>query len=417
MKISTFTLSTLAISIANTAVASGFEGVTQWNAKHGALGGTGASYVNDSSSIFFNPAGLAFTEHNDIALHIAIFDMDKDVPVAAADSQHTNDIKHPYRGGFTGNYRLDDQWVLGYGIFNVGGTNQVYKDITVGQNNNTLTDDFSSYLNIMEANLSLGYKIDKNWSVGAGLRYTWFASELQSLASVQSSPTMISGLRSEYKELTGHHFGGVRLGIMYRADDNQWGAGFSYRSKVKTDQEGKHHMRVNTPVVSEYRDQNVKTESILPEQFSVGVDYRITPDLQLFGEYTFTRYSDIEKIEFVPDNLAVAEIATINTDWKDRHTYKIGSEYSGSSWPVRTGYSYTTQVVPDERATSTFSIPAPLHIASIGTGKTFFDNALVLDMTIGYAWYETKNLDNNSTLKGSYSEKTLWVMASTKYLF
>ena len=400
--------------IAGQAVATGLEGVTPWNAKHAALGGNATSFVHDSSAMLFNPAGLGFAEKNDIAVHVALFKTDKKVPVNEPYSTFHNSAEYPYRGGLTANYILGDQLTLGVLIGNVGGTQSHYKNITAGVGPGALKEDYESYTNIMEAAVGLGYRINNNFSFGASWRYTRGEGKLQSVVPFSLNSNV--GAVSNYKDLSGTDSGGYRLGIQYRSDDGLWNAGLNYRSSVKMKLEGKHNQTVVGVPALTYTDKDASVELTFPEQITLGASRVFTDDLTLYGQYTFTKYSKLKELVFEREDTPVAT-QTIPLDWNDRHSYKLGAAYTGYAWPLRVGYNYTTQTIPDKTASPTFQLPSKAHAFSIGTGRSFLDDKLMFDFMFGYAEVVNKDLSESSATNGEYSEKVLWTMGSLKYHF
>ena len=233
-----FLISSLALAVgAGNAVAGGFEKATMWDAKYSALGGAAASSVNNSSAIFYNPAGLAFIESNDISIHASPTVVRANGPANGSDYAKGEKLSVP-NGGFTGAYRLSDDFVLGYGVYGAGGAAAKYKGVTTGQNRDVpiigkvpvsraLTGEYSTDIKVIEAGLALAYKINNNWSVGGTYRLTYAYADINIMS--KKGPV---GVQVNYKDMSGIDSFGMRLGAMYRSDDNRFGWGLNYRSEV-----------------------------------------------------------------------------------------------------------------------------------------------------------------------------------------
>ncbi|WP_257263475.1 OmpP1/FadL family transporter [Endozoicomonas sp. ONNA2] len=385
-----FVISSLAFAVfTGNAVAGGFEKATMWDAKYAALAGAAVSSVNTSSAVFFNPAGLARLEGNEIALNVSPTFVQTNGPAEGDNSYIDGERNFVPNAGLTGAYRLNDQLVMGYGVYGAGGSSTSYEGVTVGSLT-PMTGEYSTDIKIMEAGLALAYQINNNWSIGGTYRITYAQADIN-LASAAFSGT--TGALVGYNDLSGFNTFGVRLGAMYRSDDNRWGWGLNYRSDVSIEADGEASTYVaNTP----FHTPSIAAtaETALPTQFSTGVDYSLNDDWKLFSEVTWTKYSDIESIKFSSNegNLLVNRIIA---NWDDQWNFRFATEYTGiENWALRAGYIYTTAVTPEEYAAPTFSTPAGAHSFTMGAGTTLMDGKLGLDFGAEY------NFAENDTVKG-----------------
>ncbi|MBO9482505.1 outer membrane protein transport protein [Salinisphaera sp. G21_0] len=385
-----FVLSSLAFAVfTGNAVAGGFEKATMWDAKYAALAGAAVSSVNTSSAVFYNPAGLARIEGNEIALNASPTFVQTNGPAEGDNSYVKGERNFVPNAGLTGAYRLNDRLVMGYGFYGAGGSNTSYEGVTVGSLT-PMTGDYSTDIKIMEAGLALAYQINNNWSIGGTYRITYAQADIN-LASAAIFGT--TGALVGYNDLSGFNTFGVRLGAMYRSDDNRWGWGLNYRSDVSIEADGEAttyvaNTAVHTPGIA------ATAETALPTQISTGVDYSLNNDWKLFGEATWTKYSDIESINFSSNegNLLVNRIIA---NWDDQWNFRFATEYTGiENWALRAGYIYTTAVTPEEYAAPTFSTPAGAHSFTLGAGTTLMSGKLGLDLGAEY------NFAENDTVKG-----------------
>ena len=418
-----FLISSLAMAVtAGNAVAGGFEKATLWDAKYSALAGAAVSSVDNSSAIFFNPAGLAFAESNDIALHMSpTFTRAWGPATGKEDETIKGERNFAPAGGFTGLHKLNDRFTMGYGVYASGGAAASYEDITVGLL--PVTGDYSTDISIIEAGLGLAYRINDNWSVGGTYRLTYAMADINMMSAAMGG---LVGGSVGYNDMSGWNTFGVRLGTMYRSDDDRWGWGANYRSEVKVEAEGKasYENGMQGPV---YTNKDATAKTGLPMQVSTGLDYRIADNWTLFGEVTFTEYSSNDTIDFESDELGDAlYIKTINTNWEDQYNYRIAAEYTGiDGWALRGGYVYTTAVVPEEYAAPTFSTPAVAHTFTVGAGTTFMDGKVELDMAAEYNSVKNNNVkgggevtDTGTTsVPGKYETKAYAAHMTLRYRF
>lgn len=426
-----FLISSLALAVgAGNAVAGGFEKATMWDARYSALGGAAASSVNNSSAMFFNPAGLAFIESNDISLHFSPTIVQANGPANGSDYKKGEKVFAP-NGGFTGAYRLNDDFVLGYGVFGTGGSAAKYRGVTVGNQGGILLPDtsvtgtYSTDIKIIEAAVGLGYRINNNWSVGGTYRFTYAYADINMLSS-------LAGIGADlgYNDMDGTNAFSVRLGAMYRSDDDRWGWGINYRSEVKVKADGKASFRHGAGAIDGipdvppmYSDHAVTAKTALPTQISTGADYLLNNDWRLFGEVTYTNYSAIEDIQF--DSREGVLVDKLNTNWKDQWNFRFGTEFYGvDNWTLRAGYVYTTAVVPEKYAAPTFSTPASAHTVAIGAGTSFLQDKLLFDIAAEYNHIRNSDskgggglTNTTDSAPGRYDSNATAIHASLRYMF
>ncbi|AMO58012.1 hypothetical protein GZ77_19975 [Endozoicomonas montiporae] len=416
-----FLISSLALAIgAGNAVAGGFEKATMWDAKYSALGGAAASSVNNSSAIFYNPAGLAFIESNDVSLHASPTLVQANGPANGSDYVK-GERRFVPNAGFTGAYRLTDDLVLGYGIYGAGGAAAKFKDVTTGNDGfltASLTDDYSTDIKIIEAGLALAYRINNNWSVGGTYRLTYAYADINIMSEVLGS-----GVSVGYNDMSGIDNFSVRLGTMYRSDDNRWGWGLNYRSEVTLKAEGDYSAKLGGINMST-PGQDATAKTSLPMQISSGIDYLLNDQWRLFGEATYTNYKKIDEIKFESDDGSVL-LPALNTNWENQMNYRVATEYYGlGDWTLRAGYVYTTAVVPEEYAAPTFSTPAVAHTYTFGAGRAFMDDTLLFDVAAEYNRIKNTDVkgggnltDTSKATPGRYDSKAAALHASVRYLF
>ncbi|MCW7556244.1 outer membrane protein transport protein [Endozoicomonas gorgoniicola] len=423
-----FLISSLALAVgAGNAVAGGFEKATMWDAKYTALGGAAASSVNNSSAIFYNPAGLAFSESNDIAVHASPTVVRANGPANGSDYTKGKRLFVP-NGGFTGAYRLSDDFVLGYGVYAAGGAAAKYKGVTTGKGGLEQTGDYGTEIKLIEAGLALAYKINNNWSVGGTYRLTYAYADIDIMSKTEIDAGLVKlpvGVKVGYNDLSGIDSFGMRLGAMYRSDDNRFGWGINYRSKV--DMKAKGDYSANVGPLSEKGKATAKT--VLPMQISTGVDYLVSDNWRLFGEATYTNYKKVDKIEFDTDisgtPIGKKVLPQLNTNWKNQMNYRFAAEYYGlDDWTLRGGYVYTTAVVPEKYAAPTFSTPAAAHTYILGAGTSFLNDTLLFDFAAEYNRAKNKNVKggghlagNSPAASGRYDTEAFAVHATLRYKF
>ncbi|WP_252176792.1 outer membrane protein transport protein [Endozoicomonas sp. 4G] len=421
--------SSLAVAFsAGQAVAGGFEKATFWDAEHSALAGAAVSSVDDSSAILFNPAGMAFAESNDIALHVSPTFNAANGPAQGNNTFIEGETNFSPVGGLTGLFKLNDKFTMGYGVYAAGGSAVSYKDVTVGdkfkfvgKEVNPITGDYSTDIKILETGLGLSYRINNNWSVGGTYRLTYATADLNMLATQEIAGNK-AGASVGYNEMSGFNTFGVRLGAMYRSDDNRWGWGINYRSEVSIEADGDYNYRDGSGATV---TGNATAETALPMQISTGIDYQVTPHWTLFGEVTYSEYSSNKQIQFTSDDVSELAVPAIYTNWQDQYNYRIAAEYTGiENWALRAGYVHTTAVVPEEYAAPTFSTPGGAHTFTVGAGTRILDGKVDLDFAAVYDTVSNDDVegggqltDTTTAYPGKYEASSYSIHASATYRF
>ena len=317
---------------------------------------------------------------------------------------------------------------MGYGVYATGGAAAKFKNVEVGQGDFTQTGDYSTDISIVEAGLALAYRINNNWSVGGTYRITYAAADINLAAEINNPLGDNASALIGYNDLSGFDYFGVRLGAMYRSDDNRWGWGINYRSGVEVEAEGTTAYSVMAPGFaggshSGTGDASAKTK--LPMQISSGFDYALTESWRLFQELTYTNYKAIDAIKFKEETGADHPVTKINTHWNDQFNVRFAGEYTGiNGWALRSGYILTTGVVPEGYAVPTFSTPAIAHTLTMGAGTTLLDGKIDLDIAAEYNYSKNKNVigggdstESSQASPGKYRTSAYAFHVTTRYKF
>ena len=251
-----------------------------------------------------------------------------------------------------------------------------YGDITTGTGATAQTGDYSTNIKIIEAGLALAYRIDNNWSVGGTYRLTYAVADIN-MASAEGP----YGVNVRYEDMVGWNTFGMRIRAMSRANNNRWGWGMNYRSEVEI--EAKGEASFDKFGSNDFSGESVTATTTLPFQISTSIDYRITDDATLFGEITYSNYSNYstnKSIKFTSDDIDLP-VKEVVQEWNDQYNYRMAVEYTEiEDWALRGGYIYTTAVVPEEYASPTFSTPSFSHTVTFGAGRTFMDGKIDMDL-------------------------------------
>lgn len=124
----------------------------------------------------------------------------------------------------------------------------------------------------MQVNPSLSYKLNDQWSVGAGVQFSW--------AAFQQTTSMLTA-----KQDTDWAYG-YNLGVMYTPTD-KLKLGASYRSKL----EHEFNNDVNGPIGIGVLN-SLSTDIVLPEIVDVSASYALNSQLDLLASVQLHRWSE-----------------------------------------------------------------------------------------------------------------------------
>ena len=382
----------------------GFEKSVLWSAKWSALGGSSSAAVSGSESVIFNPAGLVNGEGQDISLHVSPTMSQFKGPITQDNVTIDGEETTTYPVGLLYSYKLNDKWSFGAGYYVAAGTQAKYDDVNFG---GAYKPDFLSDIKILELGLSAGYKLNDNWNLGLTYRYSQVEAEYKFAAGSSAV---------ELKDLEATDAAGFRLGAQYKADSEDWGLGFSYRSEVAFDAEG-----TATSIVIADGTRNslgdTTLSNALPAQYNLDAFYTLNDSWKLYGGLTFTEYSVNKQIDL--KGTIAGSVPKITQNWDDQWNYRLATSYHGiENWELRGGYVLTSQVTDSKAASPTFASPGEGHTFVLGAGTHCMDEKLHYDVAVEYSMASGDGETAPPTSrKGEFSSAGTTVHLSAKYLF
>lgn len=215
------------------------------------MGNTGVALANNASAVFWNPAGLAYQETNQISLTHSQW-----LPKFNAD------LFYDY---LVGNYHIEGVGRLGAHITYLNLGEQVRTDET-GLDQGR----FNSYE--FAGGLSYGFKLNERWALGTGLRFIY--SSLASGAELSESGQTVNPGSSV----------GVDLAGLYKSDN------FSFFGQQTTFNAGLNLSNLGPGV----RYTSNARKDPLPTVLRVG--WALTTNLDKNGINTLTLSNDISKV-------------------------------------------------------------------------------------------------------------------------
>ncbi len=409
--------------------ATGYEKVVLWSGKYSALGGAAASSVQGPQALYFNPAGLGGIESPEVSLQVSPTWVQFKGPALQANIQDKGkNIVFPLGGAFV-SYPLNERLGLGLGFYVAGGSASKYTGLDPTKLNAGFDNigklENSVKLEITEASLGVGYKLNKNLKVGMAWRSLFVRAAFK---SVEATNLVITNL--DLSGLKQNKYNGFRFGTQFRPDSGNWGLGLSLRSAVTFNVKGNSSGRYEytsavaaaTGVSSagDITGGKVAVKNTFPLQASIGGDFKFTDNWTFFPEYTFSQYSVDDHLEIdgrITVGSTVSEIPSIDQKWQDSHGFRLGNEYQLSeNLVLRGAYALTTNATRKTTALAVLATPGIGHTFAVGAGLPQLSENLSLDTAIEYSIAKA-TIGPGGARQGKYQSRAYAVHLGADYRF
>jgi long-chain fatty acid transport protein len=338
------------------ALAAGFA-IPEQSAKSLGMGGTGVASDVGAASIYTNPGALGWEEG--IAAELSgtlIIPSFRYEPLSALSGTPTNAkpqvfvLPTLFAGFPVGPIHL------GVGAFSNFGLGLEWPANFDGR-----FESQSATLQTFTFNATAAWKIHRHVSIGAGFDLVRGTVQLsQKLNMVDTEGTLTLG--------GGTWGAGANAGIAtHWLDDDMLSIGFTYRSAVALDFDGRAHFDVPAEFQSTLHDQGVRTRIVLPHVFSLGVALKVPKTkLQLSLEGSYTTWSTIDAFRFDFEDDALDQ--QLRRDWVNTFTVRLGGQWEVvDKLTLRLGAGFDQSPAPAE--TLSPSLPDAHRIFfSVGAG-------------------------------------------------
>jgi len=320
---------------------------------------SGDAVIADNASVMArNVAAMALFDKKALSLGINV--LETDITVTDANYQTITGYDGDSNYGSAGDTSiapnihfimpLNEKFAVGINLYSNFGTKTEFDDSFAGAEYGGLTDVKS-----INMGLAASYRINQQWSVGAGLDIIYGQGLLE-----RTTSSALGSLEALDADAAG--FGlGFNLGTVFELNENNR-FGLSYHYSPEIEAEGD----------ITYNGTTVKDDTL----------YLPLPDMIEFSGYhriTDTQYAVHYSVQWIGwsafDTLDTEAFGTINEYyWQDAMHFSIGGTYYLSdTWTLRTGYMYD-QSAQDE--VTSISVPdSDRQWFSAGFTYHFSDNA------------------------------------------
>lgn len=335
-----------------------------------------AAAATDASTIFFNPAGMTMLPDRQLVVagHLIApnAEFSGSSNIGGGDGGDAGGIALVPNAYFA--FRLTPEVHLGVGLNAPFGLATEYDDTWAGR-----TQAIKSELKTINLNPAIAWKVNENFSLGAGVSIQYAEATLTNLAGA-------AGLATVKGEDYGWGFnfgalwqlgGSTRLGVAYRSDVEytlEGDVGFSVAAVL------------NGPVTA---------DATLPDSASLSVFHRLNERWDILADVTWTAWSDFDELRIVRTSGALLSVTPEN--WEDSYRFSLGANYRYSDkLMLRVGAAFDETPVSDTYRTA--RIPDEDRTWLAFGAQYRLDDRSVLEL--GYAHLFVKDARINKTESG-----------------
>ncbi len=352
-------------STASLALAGGFI-LNEQSVKGLGTAFTGSAVTaDDASTIFFNPTGLTRLQGNSLvgASYVilpSIQFQNQGSRVATGATLTGGKVDNAGVEAVVPNlyaaWSISDQVKAGIGINVPFGLSTKYNSDWVGR-----YQAIESKVSTININPTIAAKLNRNFSVGAGLNVQYAEATLSNaidfglIGRSVGLPTQ-SQQADGFVKITGSDWSvGYNLGVMYEPSQTTR-VGLSYRSPITQNIRGNADFTVPTSTkaltsTGRFTDTGASAVLKLPDTLSLAVYQQINPRLSVMGDVTWTGWSRFQELRVKFDNSAQPDKVQ-SENWHDTYRLGLGINYAlNKQLTLRTGISYDPSPIEDKYVT------------------------------------------------------------------
>ncbi|MGY3943640.1 outer membrane protein transport protein [Aeromonas tecta] len=289
---------------------------------------------------------------------------------------------------------LNDQWAWGLGLFsNYGLATEYSKTFPAGAGAG------DTELLTFNINPNIAYRINSNFSIGAGINAVYAQAELNRYAGALAAAIPGASSDTRLAHLKGDTWGfGWNVGTLYEINDSNRLA-LTYRSQVDLSFDGDFQGATSGNRVV---DGNLKLD--LPAQAEFAGYHRLNQQFAVHYSVNWTDWSAFQELKATSNGCAGGVCLQKDEKFKDSMRYALGGTwYINPAWEARLGFAYdNSPIEPEYRSLSIpdsdrvwYSVGATYHI----------DQDMSVDF--GMAYLDGKEVDVNEGVR-SHADALRW---------
>jgi long-chain fatty acid transport protein len=339
--------------------------------------------ADNASAIYYNPAGIAQLEGNNLRAGLYGIYLDPSYkPPGGGDTYHSSDHLAAVPQFFYAYSPKDFPLSFGLGVYSPFGLSTSWPQDTSFR---TIATEAS--ITYMRINPVVALKLAPNFSIGGGVTINYAGADLQQGLVWPTQPY-------DRFRFTGNGWGvGYNLGMLWKPHEKV-SIGVSFRSATTIDLKG-HTDAYNAvslpsppyppyPPFSSFASHSTADANFsFPLNAAFGISYRPTPKWNLEFDADYTDWSSVGTLTIQQSSslppLMPQNVPTV-LNWQPSWLYEFGvTRYFDNGWHVSAGYVYNENSVPDAHYTPMVA-DLDRHFFSVGTGH----KGKVFDFDVAY---------------------------------
>jgi long-chain fatty acid transport protein len=386
------------------------------------MSGAYVGLADNSSAIYYNPAGIAFQKGVGFRLNVTY----SKYKVTAESKEEQNaglydSIDERLQGSFFISWNAFDRVSIGLGGFSPHAIGTHWPINWPGEQLNSIAKVSTFYLRPV-----IAIKVTDGLAVGAGLDIVW--------ASQRWESEMYYRYNIAHSNGTGIGFSG---GILFKPSE-RFQFGGRYQHRVKVDHEGTYKAQsspsgsaatnlggtfrtqyksaaiagssVSTSILHPYNPMDVLefydiiSTQTLPSEAVFGVMWSPMNKFRVLADAQWTEWSTFDNVKFTSKDPGYDSVLSIGLNWKDTWSYKFGVEYFIKDiLSLRGGFAHHQSPSPDETLSPILPV-LPHDILSFGIGyngpvRSIADQSLLGKLTFDVFIQYVMSKTTTSTLK------------------
>ncbi len=352
--------------------------------------------------MFYNPAGM--TNLSGTQINIGVINLSPTTKLTNTGSTLSATGGGASGGGDGGNpfdsrnpvphayisHAVNDKFWLGFAMTVPYGLSEEYDKGWFGRYGST-----KSQLKVIDMAPSVAYKINNQWSIGAGVDVQYVN------ANLEANPS-IAGVGGSVTKLHGDDWSvGANVGVQWHPTP-MTNIGATYRSQVGHELKGS--ISSDTGAVGTTTSVPGHANLDLPDQVTLGASQKLNDQWTVQGQVNWNNWSRFHDITAITNTGVVAKRSP--EEYKDSYGLAVGAEYKYSdAWTFRGGMQYDRTPTTDAHRDT---IVPDGNRTWLSGGLTYNINQNVgINFGAAYIWVADEQLNYTTPSAGALGTETI----------
>lgn len=223
-----------------------------------------------------------------------------------------------------------DRFALGFSVVPAWGFKEDY-----GNDSILRYDLVKVYTKTFDIAPSLSYKINENWSIGAGPDFNYFSVQSEAHVRTESLAAPVLGtFQDSIQRFTGKQWKtGWHAGVLYRFNEDKTRIGLNYRSKIIMDLDGSSAFALRN--IHNFETDDFSLRVPIPANTTLSIYHDVTPRVALLATVAYDQWGVLNSYEAknvilppsVPGGAPSLIPVNLEQNMHNAWNYSLGSHY------------------------------------------------------------------------------------------